>query len=147
MAAETSWHRCGRKLRHCHPMYKWTRIFFVLWPLTLTWSNWLSNRQGQDKPTYQNAKYDVYIKDRLTENYLLSEQLRPSHCVLSETNYGNLYPQNWRYRHFNCLTTPEAYSNEDCRRRGTWVCTTCPESLRCRALAVDRIRNLFETWS
>jgi len=22
MAAETSWHRYGTKLRHCHPMYK-----------------------------------------------------------------------------------------------------------------------------
>ena len=37
------------------------------------------------------------------------------------------------------LTTP--HSNEDCRRRGTLVWTTCPEFLR--SLAVDRTRDLF----
>jgi len=38
-------------------------------------------------------------------------------------------------------TTP--YSNEDCRRRGTWVWTTCPESLRSRGLTGNRTRDLL----
>jgi len=35
------------------------------------------------------------------------------------------------------------YTNEECRRRGNWVRTICPESLRSRALAWNRTRDLL----
>jgi len=36
-------------------------------------------------------------------------------------------------------------SCEECQRRGSWVWTTCPESLRGRALVVSRTRSLTTT--
>ena len=41
------------------------------------------------------------------------------------------------------LTT--LYTNEECQRRGNWVWTTCPKSLRSRALAGNRTRDLLIT--
>ena len=35
------------------------------------------------------------------------------------------------------------YTNEECRRRGNWERTICPESLRSRALAWNRTRDLL----
>jgi len=64
MAAKTSWHRYGTKLRHCHPMYKrHNNLFFKLQSEIVLISNHNSFRVLFDKsaPAYFISEIYLYF--------------------------------------------------------------------------------------
>jgi len=56
------------------------------------------------------------------------------------------HPRSEGWPHHKKVKVPSLttlYTNEECQRRGIWVRTTCPESLRSRVLTGNRTRDLL----